>query len=441
MRDRNARHHCGAGRTHHRRPGDRSVGRDDRPGAAKGERSPGDPISFLALSPADPELIYGSLSFVGAAHPFRSANGGVSWDEPLIEASGLALSIHGGPNGGYWGTPIAPHPDDRAVALATGIGHQIVKTTNAGQSWTYSGEGYTGGRAKWLFDDDNPQRAVLLLTDFAIVLSEDGGRTFRSSALIDELNGFESASVGALQGDSIVASIGVEPQWLAVSTDFGDSWRLFEEHKATFFRFIGFHPQNPQIIYAGPYKSTDGGSSWSALNAHVAAMHQRNGDVVYAFEPEGQFLTVAKSTNGGASWTHPYGPLEIADEELVFELAVDPNDENRIYLSSHQGIFIWDGTQWLQRTEAHGLELDAFGSLETRHLPLVRSALPRKNAKLVVNGTAKAASAGLLSFRSGCRCQALSPVKVKLAASASWGAGSWSARRSKSAPSPTPQRR
>jgi photosystem II stability/assembly factor-like uncharacterized protein len=101
------------------------------------------------------------------------------------------------------------------------------------------------------------------------------------------------------------------------------------------------------VIYAvthehGAYRSTDYGSSWSAINSGITSAKGLTGrtiepdyttpypGVVYTgvFERTGLF----KSTNGGSSWT-------LYDRNLtgaqLYKLSIDPNNKKTLYLATH----------------------------------------------------------------------------------------------------------
>ncbi len=97
-------------------------------------------------------------------------------------------------------------------------------------------------------------------------------------------------------------------------------------------------PHNPNIVYAGTfgagvYKSTDGGMHWfpardglTNLIINSLAVDSLNPTTLYA----GTYRSgVFKSTDGGLTWT----PVNngIASGAIVYTLAVDPENSNRVY--------------------------------------------------------------------------------------------------------------
>ncbi len=109
---------------------------------------------------------------------------------------------------------------------------------------------------------------------------------------------------------------------------------------------------NPAILFAKGegrlYKSTDGGASWASLStpgAYVSAfaIDPRNSNIVYAgFPPDdrdclpGSFGGIAKSTDGGETWSLPI--IGICD---VSTFAVDPSNSDIVYAGIYEAFHGW----------------------------------------------------------------------------------------------------
>jgi hypothetical protein len=167
-----------------------------------------------------------------------------------------------------------------------------------------------------------------------------------------------------MNGNTIVALSGKETlQRITVSWNAGQSWTQFA-YEAD-FSFVAFHPQNSNIIYADNYKSTDNGRTWRTLSRIVLGMYRGNGNIVYSFSDS----TVSKSIDGGSTWTTPYPSLNIPAGYCVSQIAIDPNNENRIYaVVREKGVYIITNTASaggtvLLRNDAHGLTKDSFNKI------------------------------------------------------------------------------
>jgi len=135
-------------------------------------------------------------------------------------------------------------------------------------------------------------------------------------------------------------------------------------------RALVIDPTNPDTMYAGGvsggiWKSTDGGANWTLLDdllVNVAVcslvMDPTDLDILYAGTGEGFFngdavrgLGIFKSVDAGATWTQLEGTVVGVPEGAFYrcnELAISPNDHNRIYAGTRFGVWRSDdgGQTW-----------------------------------------------------------------------------------------------
>ncbi|MEE9493012.1 MAG: hypothetical protein V3W04_06495 [Gammaproteobacteria bacterium] len=350
----------------------------------------GKTVTYLAISSANPDKLFVSLFSTGGNHPYFSHNKGLSWVKPTTMDEGdLIFPVIRNRGGPFYGGPIAPHPYDEDKIIASAVGNHIESTTDAGVTWRYSSDGYSGGRAglghtSYSWDPGNANRFAFFLIDFGPVLTLDGGATFLGAPTPRYL-GSRTTPVGALDpspgSNKIVTVTGKwNQQVIAVSQDEGLSWELMcdqdgnntcdssETYTEDSYRFIAFNPQDPTIIYAGKYKSTDGGTTWNPLSRKVAAMYAGDGNIVYATEMAGTTLTIYKSIDGGETWPTSYPSRSIGSGEPK-EITVDPVNPDRVYVTAlWNGIHIFDGNAWQLKNDAHGLEPDCFNTLSTHNI-------------------------------------------------------------------------
>ena len=119
---------------------------------------------------------------------------------------------------------------------------------------------------------------------------------------------------------------------------------------------IAIHPQNPDILYIGTYgrgvyKSTDGNTSWTAMNnglpsypVRTIVIDPNNPEILYAGTSGSG---IYKSTNGGASWTAASNGLS---NPYIYSMGVDPQNSEILYAGTY-GVFkstdggaIWNST-------------------------------------------------------------------------------------------------
>ena len=116
---------------------------------------------------------------------------------------------------------------------------------------------------------------------------------------------------------------------------------------------MAIDPVTPTTIFAGfglLFKSTDGGTNWTAVNNGLPNTHIRtiainpsDSDIVYVGTSSGVF----KSMDGGESWTEVNGGVI---EGEVQTLAMDPSRPDTIYAGADRGIFksIDGGSNWIE---------------------------------------------------------------------------------------------
>src|SRR5579863_10136810 len=129
-------------------------------------------------------------------------------------------------------------------------------------------------------------------------------------------------------------------------------------------RCVAAQPGDPSVIYVGtqrgPYRSADGGNSWTLLElpgnqklVWSILLHPTDAHTIYV-GTEG--TTIYRSRDGGASWQEltppaPKGAVETSFPRRVIRLTLDPNDPQRIYaglevggvMTSEDGGDSWQG--------------------------------------------------------------------------------------------------
>lgn len=131
------------------------------------------------------------------------------------------------------------------------------------------------------------------------------------------------------------------------STNRGESWEHKTINASGMVRCVATVHSNADIIYAGIpnvgiYKSTDGGTSFVAVNNGLGNMQLRkiavsphDQNVVYAgcAKHFGSLATLFKSTNGGGNWNRvePFNVNQLTVTSIVF----DAQDDRRIWIAGH----------------------------------------------------------------------------------------------------------
>lgn len=323
--------------------------------------------AYLKMSQVNPNCLYVNFYKTAGNKTFYTNDGGDYWFKPT---SMDEVGVMGTKATHFHSAPITTSPVVENVAITASVGGHLEKTTDGGDVWTYSGSGFSWGRAahscSFSWDVNDPGRFALFLIDFGAYITEDGGDTFRNLN-VPHNNGL-TTPVGALDptfgSKVVITAVGdLGNQVIAVSQDEGQNWTLVG-HTADNYTFMAFHPQDANIIYANNYKSSDKGVTWSKVSKRVDALFQEDGDVVYSTEIINNELTIYKSVDGGITWVEPYDRVR-TDAGSIYETVVCSGDGDKIYVATSDGIYIWDVIHWNHITEINGLKRDKFGSLIT----------------------------------------------------------------------------
>lgn len=318
----------------------------------------------ISASPANPEYLYVSINHSKKLNPFWSHDGGATWHFPnTLDQSKISLvGEHR-----FFSGQIEPHPTNPNVAITAANGKaRVLKTIDGGVNWFYSGEGYTGGRmgvsrSSLAFSRD-PKKMIFFLIDHGPALTIDGGETFQ---ILDVPKlGATTTPVGAVSPTDInfiiTAIGGWGKQTLAISQNGGKNWKVIPGTEDN-YKFVSFHPQKPNIIYAQGFISKDSGNSWHQLSQKVYAVFKGNGDIVYSVEEFGNTKSrINRSNDQGETWTTPYKELPV-EAKHINEIDIDTHDPDRLYVATNSGFYIYEGKSWVKKDEQSGLCKDQFG--------------------------------------------------------------------------------
>ncbi|KKU76274.1 MAG: hypothetical protein UY03_C0040G0002 [Parcubacteria group bacterium GW2011_GWA2_47_64] len=331
----------------------------------------------LAISPVDPNRLYVAFELSGSPHPFYTINAGENWIQPIDLDVGDLISdliyADSGVSPRYQINQVIAHPTATTNAFTLNNKACPIKTTNSGSTWTYSGNGLTGSNAEggstsFGWDVNNVNRYVLFFQDSGPYITRDGGSTFIRMDIPAGVSNGRTTPAGALDPtvDSEIVITAVDSwgsQEIIVTTDEGASW--VKKGYSSSFSFIAFDPNNPNVVYANNYRSTNKGSTWGTISKSVIAMYSGTQTSVYAYSTTGGITTVSRSDDTGTTWSSPYGTFNAG---TVYELSIDPTNKNILYAATSQGVYKYNGSSWSQKV--NGLTVDGKGSIETRRIAI-----------------------------------------------------------------------
>ncbi len=368
------------------------VFRDENPvWEALGPRNFGGRAISLAFHPTDPGIIYVGAASGGLWKTTTAGIGAQAWERvplghPVLGVGAIAINpanpdeMYVGTGEVYNYTAASPGVSNRLTRGSYGIG--ILKTTDGGLSWEksldWSFEELTG---VWdlVVNPANPA-TVFAATTEGIYRTHDAGASWQLAhdypmGVDIELHPLDTNIVFVTHG-------GYESPLSGIfrSDDGGNTFYLIPGLPGSFNGRAQFaiSPSNPDVMYIsianafaslGLFRSTDGGASWSNINASDVAKYQGWYSHDVAVKPDNPFsiiytgIDVFKSTNGGSAlaqktywyawWLEqtpvggPEGPPDYVHAD-IHGAYYSPFDPNAIFLVTDGGVFASEdnGESW-----------------------------------------------------------------------------------------------
>jgi photosystem II stability/assembly factor-like uncharacterized protein len=262
----------------------------------------------------------------------------------------------GGPSTGALDILIDP-VDPNAVYAAT-AGDYVLKSTDAGLTWTAIHQGLSDVDVLSLAIDPTDDLVLYAGSTNGVFKSTNGASTWvRTSVGISDYTLIKSLAIDPTAPSTIYAgAAGWES--LYKSTDGAATWTLSDMgipngNAGTDVLALAVDPSDPATVYAGTddevsdgsgvYKSTDGGGNWKSIGPsrlrdfeiHALTIDPGRTDTVYAGAADPSFAQKAgvfKTTDGGTTWNR------VKRGENVYALALDPNHPRILYAGTETGM-------------------------------------------------------------------------------------------------------
>ena len=323
-------------------------------------------LLIILLAVALVVILFEPLPAAGFAHTEATVTSGSNLYLPIIFKSKELLSR--GPMGGTF-TAVLVDPDNNSVLYLGTYGAGVYKSTDQGSTWSQQNSGLGSTYIQSLaIDPQNSQTVWAGTYGKGIYKSINSGGSW-------------VAANGTSLGNQIVYDLEIDPQntnilfaatripdplnsqllgFVYKSADGGATWaQIFAGSQLSsqdYFYDIEINPLNTSEIYLaahqhGFYKSTNGGSSFSAVNTGVSDLSARS----VVLDPASPKLLyggvwhgggVFRSLDGGEKWSNFANglPEDVEVYRLVIDLAggsVKPvfacTFENGLYRSTDQG--------------------------------------------------------------------------------------------------------
>jgi photosystem II stability/assembly factor-like uncharacterized protein/subtilisin-like proprotein convertase family protein len=284
------------------------------------EVAAGAQVRVLAADPSAPAALYASA---GTAGLFKSLDGGLSWMESsrgLTYAAIQALAVH----------PVIP---STIYAGGTSVRGPVFKSVDGAESWKETAVGLSGAGKIWglAFDPTDLEKLYAGTEGRGIYRSFDGGVNWQ-----EIYQPIDTGNVWKLVVDPTT------PTTLYAGTSVGLIKLINGGNTRTVnlsglsIHAVSLDPSASTTLYAGGYKSTDGGATWTAGaglgsgSVEVIVVDPTTPTTLYAGTGGG----VLKSSDGGANWAAVSNGLW---SRYVTSLTFDPTTPTTLYAGTYSG--------------------------------------------------------------------------------------------------------
>lgn len=285
----------------------------------------GGDIRSLALDPANADIVYAAA---GQAGIYKSTNAGVSWSWLGNGLSGWRFQV------------VAVDPEDGTLYIASAeddaTAEVVFRSADGGATWTR------------VLQIEPESLGILNVTAAeGVVYVQTFTRVFRS---LDS-----GATWAQVFGGGLLSDIELDPNapqtaWLAsqsgllTTADGGATWQLVPTPADV--RSVALAPSNPSTVYLATgtdlYRSADAGATWARGGATPdrigeLAVDPADPGTVYSYGP-----ALLVSRDGGQTWRRLERGLPFVGDQIAhaFSLAIRPDRQGALYAGLHrEGVY------------------------------------------------------------------------------------------------------
>ncbi|HUQ04276.1 MAG TPA: hypothetical protein VM261_17375 [Kofleriaceae bacterium] len=288
--------------------------------------------SAIAVNPTTPSIVYAATQ----NGIIKSTDSGVTWPTPII--SGM-------PTWAQSSTSVTLRASAPSEIHQTGY-TGIYRSTNAAQSWAKSDAGLDTYAAVSIEPHPTTPGTVLMGGDSGAWRSTDYGATW--TQIMSGVTGTNASvnSIAYAPSQPTTVYMSFQANSVYKSTDGGSTWTACGLQSAG---ALAVDPTNPQVVYAVHYpdrvmKSVNGCSSFTPMNSGIPVNHD-----IYDVVAVGTYVVatdgadgIYRSTNGGTSWAlsnsgFPTGGAYYMTVDYSGAIYVVPSSASRVYRSADGG--------------------------------------------------------------------------------------------------------
>jgi photosystem II stability/assembly factor-like uncharacterized protein len=315
--------------------------------------------AILAIDPQNPSTLYVGTNY----GMFKSTDRGGGWSPVNSGLPPFATGLPPFPSGSPYFQAVVidqQQPDTLYATINSSFGTRVFKTTNGGASWSDVSTGLPDGTFVSSLQIDPQIPATLYAgTKTGVFKSTDRGTSW-----VPANSGLTA---------TVILDVAIDPRKLSTlyartsnglvkTTDGGTNWSQANSNLGLCGSALAVDPQNTGTVFApgyapagggvsscGVFKTTDGGTSWSAswIIAQddysnwisALAIDPQDSKVVYATTQDSgcRLGTLHKSVDGGMSWSHSLFKDMGVSAGCVLELVVDPQNSGNLYAAFYYG--------------------------------------------------------------------------------------------------------
>ncbi|KYG82515.1 YCF48-related protein [Roseivirga echinicomitans] len=318
-----------------------------------GANQPFHKFTAIQFSVSNPTIVYAANESV----IMKSEDSGETWKQQT------EVGRSWGPPGIIAGVPIemTVDSDDPNTLYINNYGGGVFKSTDAGVTWISLSNGYTGAQMHSISVSHQDHSVVASIGRSGPFVSSNGGALWKG-VQFGAANFPEWYDIAIDPSDDKHLFVSDEHQATIIeSKDRGQSWEVVYRHPSSVdpldvedrngARKIVFAPSKPSVVYAGfAYQGIDSGPAVSESNSTIVS----GGAGYDGFQGDFQSsYGMIKSTEGGKAGTWEVINNGLGGKLNVTEIRVDPNDENKVFITLRSGgIFKSSdgGSNWLEIT-------------------------------------------------------------------------------------------